>query len=217
MIKHSILGQTLWLSPQRCIFWEEERLLILSDLHAGKTGHFRKSGIAIPQNVYKEDLQRLISLIQHFSPQQLIIVGDLFHSKENKELDLFRKWRSDLSTLPVQLIKGNHDILKNSWYEQADIIVNEEELVVKDFCFRHDPATKSDDCENARFHFTGHVHPAISMYGMGKQSLRFPCFYFSNDHCVLPAFSRFTGTYTIRPEKGDDVFAIVENSVMKLT
>jgi len=62
--------------------------LIISDLHFGKTGHFRKSGIAVPQGVYKEDLQRLVSQIQYFQPSQLIIVGDFFHSQLNKELEL---------------------------------------------------------------------------------------------------------------------------------
>ena len=57
---YRIKGQQLWLSADRCIFWEEEKALIVSDLHFGKTGHFRKSGIAIPPSVYKEDLQRLV-------------------------------------------------------------------------------------------------------------------------------------------------------------
>ncbi len=66
--------------PHRCLYWEEERSLILSDLHFGKTGHFRKAGIAVPQSVYREDLLRLLSLIQYFQPRQLLVVGDLFHS-----------------------------------------------------------------------------------------------------------------------------------------
>jgi len=91
--------QTLWLSPERCILWEDQRALILSDLHFGKSGHFRKSGIAIPQNVFKEDLQRLFAQIQFFNPDQLLIVGDFFHSSLNKEIDMFLKWRNDLSHL----------------------------------------------------------------------------------------------------------------------
>ena len=77
-LSHKIFGQTFLLSAQRTIFWEEEKTLILSDLHLGKSGHFRKSGIAIPQNLYKEDLFRLLNEIQFFRPKQLIIVGDLF-------------------------------------------------------------------------------------------------------------------------------------------
>src|ERR1044072_3966761 len=115
-VSYKLLRQQLWLSAHRCVFWEEESALIVSDLHFGKTGHFRKSGIAVPQNIYKEDLQRLITQLLYFKPAQLIIVGDLFHSTANKELEFFKKWRSDFNQLHIQLVKGNHDILKNDWY-----------------------------------------------------------------------------------------------------
>ena len=55
------------------------------------------------------------------------------------------------------------------------------------------------------------------MKGKGRQSLKFPCFYFTKDYCVLPAFSRFTGTFKVKPEKGETVFAIVDNSIIKIT
>src|SRR5580658_7261737 len=134
-------GQQLWLSPDRCIFWEEEKCLIVSDLHFGKTGHFRKSGIAVPPSVYKEDLQRLLSLIQYFQPRELLVVGDLFHSRENKELALFRKWREDLSHIAIRLIKGNHDILQEDWYLDAGIAVSPETWQIGEFAFIHDITT----------------------------------------------------------------------------
>ena len=209
-------GQTLWLSTNRCIFWENEKALILSDLHFGKTGHFRKSGIAVPQNVFKEDLQRLFSQIQFFKASTLIIVGDLFHSRENKEMDLFTKWRKDHASLQLQLIKGNHDILSKKFYELAGIEVFGESLLKAPFCFTHDISLKCDDIGKDSFTFSGHIHPGIRIHGIGKQSLRFPCFYFSKDFAVLPAFSRFTGLTSVHPEKGDKVFALVENNVVEI-
>ena len=77
-ISFSISGQQLWLSPLKAIYWESEKLLIVSDLHFGKTGHFRKSGIAVPQHVYRDDLQRLFSLVQYFQPETILVVGDFF-------------------------------------------------------------------------------------------------------------------------------------------
>ena len=118
---HIQTGQHLLLSPSRSIFWEEARTLILSDLHLGKTGHFRKSGIAVPQQVYREDLQRLVALLQWHQPERLIVVGDMFHSFENRELDWFVKWRNDFSGLEIELVKGNHDILENDWYTRQGI------------------------------------------------------------------------------------------------
>jgi DNA ligase-associated metallophosphoesterase len=212
-IPHRIKDQQLWLSPDRCIFWEEERALILSDLHFGKTGHFRKSGIAVPQSLYQEDLQRLLALIQDFQPRQLLVVGDLFHSRENKELDLFRRWRNDLPDLAVRLIKGNHDILHDDWYRNTDIEVIPERLDLGPFSFIHDIA----DCEepSETYCFSGHIHPGITLSGPGRQHLRFPCFYFGEDHAVLPAFSRFTGTASIRVSPGSNVFAILPPSPRK--
>lgn len=216
-LRHIVHKNTFWLSADRCIYWEEEKALIVADLHFGKTGHFRKSGIAVPQNIFKEDLQRLFSCIQHFKPKQLIIVGDLFHSEANKELELFRKWRKDLSSLSVQLIKGNHDILQDKWYAGTEIIVNSEELKVKNFCFLHDIQDLKFKIVNFKlFFFSGHIHPGIFIKGMSKQSFRFPCFYFSKNYCVLPAFSRFTGTHLVEPKKNENVFAIVENKIMKV-
>ncbi|HVU84000.1 MAG TPA: hypothetical protein VHC50_04120, partial [Puia sp.] len=90
-LPHKIFNQQFWLTGDRTLYWEEERSLIVSDLHFGKTGHFRKSGIAVPQSVYREDLQRLVVQIQHFLPRQLVIVGDMFHSHANLELELFLK------------------------------------------------------------------------------------------------------------------------------
>ncbi len=209
-------NQTLWLSPARCIFWEEEKALILSDLHFGKSGHFRKAGIGVPQNIYKEDLQRLFTQIQFFKPSTLLIAGDMFHSHANKEIDFFLKWRNDVPNLAMHLIKGNHDVLTNKFYEGADIKVVKKKLSIKNFCFTHDIASVCEDDNEEMFTFSGHIHPGISVSGGGKQSFKLPCFYFSNKYAVLPAFSMFTGLYKLKPKKTDTVFALVENQVIKM-
>jgi uncharacterized protein len=209
---HTIYDQHLWLTAQRSIFWEEQKALIVSDLHFGKTGHFRKSGIPVPQTIYKEDLQRLISLLNYFKPAQLIVVGDFFHSHENTELDLFKRWRNDFPDLKIILVRGNHDILKDSWYKEADIEVIEKELLQRPCLFMHDRCTDRDDV----YTFCGHIHPGIYLHGLGRQGLRLPCFYFAKDHCILPAFSRFTGTALIEPERNENVYAIVENKLLQM-
>lgn len=213
--KYSVRGQDLCLSADRSIFWENEKALIVSDLHFGKTGHFRKAGIAVPQSVFKEDIQRLVSQIQYFKPEQLIVVGDMFHSYANKELELFAKWRNDFDYLPIRLIKGNHDILNKKWYAEQHIEVHDHSLTISSFCFQHDPAECAGEADNP-YVFSGHIHPGITMNGIGKQSLRFPCFYFTDSFCVLPAFSRFTGAVSVDPGENEIAFAIVNNSLVKV-
>lgn len=211
-VQHTVLNNDLLLTTGRCIFWESEKALILSDLHLGKAGHFRKSGIAIPQSVYKADLHRLLDEIQYFKPAYLIIIGDLFHSAANKEHLLFEKWRADIHNTTIHLVKGNHDILNGQWYIETGLIVHEQQLTVNDFSFTHDVECR----QKGGYCFSGHVHPGIVMKGIGRQSLRMACFYFSDDHAILPAFGNFTGLATINPKKRDNVFAVTENNIIQL-
>ena len=209
------LQNTFWLSPERVIFWEEEQALILADLHFGKSGHFRKSGIAVPQNIYKEELQRLTDLVTHFKVKQLLVVGDLFHSAANKEMDLFLKWRKDFASLDIHLIKGNHDILKAAWYQEAGIACHEMQLNIRNIAFIHD-YTELKERVVGQYYISGHIHPGIGVKGLGKQNLKFPCFYFGKTYGVLPAFSRFTGLHTIEPKKNEMAFAILEDSILEI-
>lgn len=213
-IRHTILNNSFLLSSGRCIFWEEEKALVLSDLHIGKTGHFRKNGIAVPQTIFKEDMQRLTALVQYFNSAQLIIVGDLFHSHANKEMELFLRWRNDFSALNITLVVGNHDILPVDWYQQANINCITGELQMGPFIFTHDKA--ACNAVDGAYIFSGHIHPAITLAGNARQSLKFPCFHFTKAYAVLPAFGRFTGTHGIRRVKGDAVFAIAQNSIIQL-
>ncbi len=257
-ILHKIKDQNFWLSATRSIYWEKQKALIISDVHLGKSGHFRKAGIAVPQNVLKDDMQRFIEVVQHFHPQQIVIVGDLFHSNENKELELFLKWRRDIAHISIHLVKGNHDILDKTWYSDADISVTDL-LQIDGFIFCHDVACitslqephvvtkKNPAVKNMKSHqlaynvfrntgyytseineidiksewkgkfiFSGHIHPGVTVNGSGKQSLRFPGFYFFNNYCILPAFGKFTGLASITTHKQHTVYAIVEQSIIKL-
>jgi DNA ligase-associated metallophosphoesterase len=215
-LSHIIGDDHVVMSAERTLFWENESTLIVADLHAGKTGHFRKAGIGIPPQVYKDDLHRLLAQILFFKAERLIIVGDLTHSTANKEIDLFKKWRKDFSSLDVQLVRGNHDILAEVWYKDAGIGVTDEQLLLKNFLFVHDILTLKAKPGKEHFVFSGHLHPGISIRGRGRQSLHFPCFYYTKEHCILPAFSRFTGTYKVQPKEDENVFVIMEKDIVKL-
>ena len=211
-------GQNFWLSPERAIFWEDEKALILSDCHFGKTGHFRKSGVPVPQHVFLEDLQRLFSLLQFYKPEQLIVVGDFFHSRANKELLLFEKWRKDVTQLEILLVKGNHDILQADWYEQTRIdVYADEPLRIRSLGFVHDCTHIEKYPQHIDAYFmTGHMHPGIYIKGTSRQSLTFPCFYFTEQFAILPAYSKFSGIALIEKKKHDKVFAIIGNELMEV-
>lgn len=215
-VSYQIGTERVILTAERTLFWEEQRTLVIADLHVGKTGHFRKAGINVPASVYKDDLHRLLAQLRFFNAQKLVIAGDLTHSIANKELDLFLKWRNDFPALEVHLARGNHDILADNWYSKANITVHSEPLTIKQFSFVHDITEWKEDPAKGEFIFSGHVHPAVVLSGKAKQSLRLPCFYFTPNYCILPAFSRFTGGYRVEPSKGDTVFAIAGKDILPL-
>lgn len=155
-----------------------------------------------------------MSLVQYYRPEQLIVVGDMFHSKENKEIDFFVKWRKDLSQLEVRLVKGNHDILKTEMYKSADISVSDVNLSIDNICFVHDITEACTDPE-IDYYISGHIHPCVKLNGLGKQSISLPCYYFTKEFAVLPAFSKFTGTAHIEPKASDSVFAIIGANMVK--
>jgi uncharacterized protein len=206
------------------MYWEEEKTLIGSDLHLGKIGHFRKAGIALPQQAAKKDLHRLFAALQYFQPRRFLVVGDLFHSSANKEMDWFLRWRADLPTVDFLLVRGNHDLLSNDWYQHNGIEVCPS-FVQKGIQFLHDPSESSgsvkqdlniDQSQAVQAVISGHIHPGIKLSGFGGQSVQLPCFYFSPSQCILPAFGQFTGLYTVWPQANDAVFALLENEVVEI-
>ena len=203
-----IRSQRCWLSAERCLFWEEEKALVVSDLHFGKSGHFRRSGIPVPGQVYQEDLYRLMQQVQYFKPDTLIITGDLFHSHENLEHELFSKWRSSIPAGEIHLVRGNHDILPMRSYEALELIVHQETYQRGPFLFVHD-LERLPDGHGEFYKISGHIHPGVRISGRGKQSLRFPCYLFKRDFAIMPAFSKFTGLASVETGRDDRIYAIL--------
>ncbi|NIG53300.1 ligase-associated DNA damage response endonuclease PdeM [Chitinophaga sp. Cy-1792] len=199
------------LLPERAIFWEEEQALIVSDLHLGKATHFRKAGIAVPAGIVTEDLFRLQRLITKLNPAQIIIVGDMFHSHENREVDYFRLWRQQFANVRFHLVVGNHDIMPAEVYTTLDIHTTDQ-LTINDIHFIHEPC---EEHNGYTYTFSGHLHPGFVMAGPARQRLRLPCFYFGR-HCgILPAFGEFTGLASLAAEPDEPVFVIAGNAIVR--
>lgn len=208
-IRIDLGGQQLILSTEKALFWVEQRLLVVSDLHLGKAGHFRKHGIPIPSGVHHHDLFRLETLIGQFTPETVLFLGDLFHSDFNDEwLDLlqFRKRHFHVNFL---LVQGNHDVMNPDIYPSSGIELVDEHTLPP-FHFTH-KASESD-----LYNISGHVHPGIRLSGAARQGISLPCFFFEKDKGIMPAFGNFTGTYKIRPTKGSRVFAVSVDGVIEL-
>lgn len=204
-----ILGQNFILHPSGALFWEEEDMLLISDVHLGKVSHFRKYGSAVPQNAVHGNFQKLNEVIEFFKPPKIVFLGDLFHSSLNKEWLLFEAWMETLSS-EVILVEGNHDIISPLKYEALGIKLLPE-MLIKDFLLTHHPEERP-----GFFNFSGHIHPGVRINGHARQTLKLPCFFRSSYQLILPAFGEFTGKHILKPEDGDEVYIVTREEVIQI-
>jgi len=211
-----LLGQHLLLLPQKAIYWQQEKALIVADVHLGKVGHFRKAGIAVPRDMEQNDLAVLSDLIYEYKPQKLLFLGDLFHSDKNADWDWFVLWRKQFPKLEMILIRGNHDIIHDQHYTDLNVSLLHE-LAIGPFLMLHHPLPE-DVLQNTKgYVFCGHIHPGISLKGKARQSITLPCFAFGSRQAILPSFGKFTGKIAIRNQQTDHIFAVLQNKVIAVS
>lgn len=209
----TIKNEELILAKERAIFLPSQQLLAISDLHLGKSAHFRKAGLQVPSTLAQHDLNRLSSLLDQYQPQALLINGDMFHHELNTDVDDFESWKNQYPTLKLILVKGNHDQLAQNQYEALGIEVHDPTYHTSNFCFIHNVL----ECTTANHYpISGHIHPGVAIVGKAKQRLKFPCFYFGENHAIMPAFSAFTGLSLVKSKSTDKIFAITSTQVIKV-
>lgn len=212
----TISDQELHLYPSGALYWPGRNTLVISDLHLGKSGHFRKNGIPVPASVNDHNIRKLEIVMKQTDPAAVIFLGDLFHSDYNKEVERFSDWLRKYPDVEFILTAGNHDILPADLYHELSLkLVNE--LKAGPFIFRHDlKKVITEDKADGLYRITGHIHPGVVLRGKGRQKLRLPCFYFKKHHGILPAFGAFTGSQKVPLKVADSVYAIAGEEIIPL-
>ena len=212
MLKIDLEGEELLLLPERAIWWEATKSLIIADLHWGKSAHFRKHGIAIPNDSQSKDELRLAGLLRTYKADRLVIAGDLFHSRTNKQVEIFSHFRQTHEQIHIDLVIGNHDILKPDQYEAWNLAQHKECFAVGPFCIAHDMIDNSE-----QFVIHGHVHPAVCIKSKGSNQpvIKLCCFAQDERRMILPAFGNFTGTHVLEPKAYKHLYLVAEKQVMK--
>jgi DNA ligase-associated metallophosphoesterase len=214
-IAYTLINQHLLLLPQKAIYWQQEKALIVADVHLGKVGHFRKAGIAVPLDMEQGDLAVLSDLIHDHRPEKIIFLGDLFHSDMNNDWEWFALWRRHFPMVRIILVKGNHDIINDSHYLELDVQLHQE-LQIGPFLMRHHPLGDDDLAQAAGYVFCGHIHPGISLTGRARQHITLPCFAFGYKQAILPSFGKFTGKVSMRHNGSDRVFGVLKDKVIAI-
>lgn len=210
MLQIELQGETICLLPEKAIYWPAQKSIIVADLHWGKTGHFRKHGIAIPVNTQINDEIRLAGIVQQYKAERLIVAGDLFHSVHNNEVESFGHWRDSHPDLQIDLVIGNHDILDRTLYTKWNIKLHQEVLSIAPFTISHD-----DIDDSAEFILHGHVHPCVKLMQNKHMGIKLSCFCQTANRMLLPAFGDFTGSKQQEIEAHQHIYVITETEVIQ--
>jgi DNA ligase-associated metallophosphoesterase len=211
----TLAGEEVYLLSERALYWPGTSTLVVADLHWGKASTFRAAGIPIPIGTTSDDLARLDSALQRTGARRMVVLGDLFHAKAGRiashTLAELRRWRSLAGTFEILLVRGNHD--RHAGDPPNDLQINcvNAPAFVPPFIFRHEPV----DAEGA-YGLAGHVHPGLTLVGLGLQRETLPCFLIGRRGAIIPAFGSFTGLAAVQPGSEDRAFVVAADEVLEV-
>jgi uncharacterized protein len=215
MTSIEIAGTMLELLPERAVFWPERKTLLVADPHFGKAAAFRAGGIPVPVGTTSEILARLSRIIEKWSPERIVFLGDFLHARAGRSpqmLSAVSEWQRKHSGIELVLVRGNHDRSAGDPPPELRIRCCDAPMIDQPFALLHHPVDVT-----GHYSLAGHVHPGALLAGAGRQYERLPCFWFGKTGAVLPAFGEFTGLALIEPVVGDRVFVVVEEAVVEVS
>ena len=181
----------------KSVWLEDEKILVLSDLHLGYEQYLNEQGVFLPRTQYKkvvDDLEKIFGVVG--SVKEIIILGDLKHDfgKINKQ-----EWEEVLEFLDylkerckkIVLIKGNHDTILEPLAERKELEIKDYYVKNKKiFLHGHKFFDKVLD-KGIKEVFLGHMHPAISIRENVKREI-YKCFlegrWRRKEVIILPSF-----------------------------
>ncbi|MDF3412964.1 ligase-associated DNA damage response endonuclease PdeM [Sulfitobacter sp. M57] len=167
------------------LWWPDEQLLCVSDLHLGKSERIaRRGGVPLPPYETRDTLTRLAADLALTHARTVICLGDSFDDlgaalalpEDEKlwitRLQAGRRW---------VWIEGNHDP------GPVDLGGSHlAELPIAPLTFRHIAEA------GASGEVSGHYHPKARVLLAGRRVTR-PAFVYDSDRLILPAYGTYTG------------------------
>jgi DNA ligase-associated metallophosphoesterase len=192
----AVAGATLVADCSGALYWPDEGLLVVADLHLEKGSAFARRGVLLPPYDTATTLARLAHLIERYAPRVVVALGDSFHDDHGparmsginhtllKALQRGRDW---------VWIAGNHDpsLPDDIGGHRADV------LSLGALTFRHEPS-ENEPSETANDgEIAGHLHPVARVAQRGRAVSR-RCFAGDGRRIVMPAFGAYAGGLNVR-------------------
>ena len=166
--------------PSGALHWPDQNLLILSDLHFGKSERLaRRGGALLPPYENRVTLQKLDLDIETTCATHILCLGDSFDdltaADHLPEADLL--WLTRLMAgRDWTWIAGNHDAgpVQLGGTHRA-------EAQIAGLAFRHIATAQTPE-------ISGHYHPKARLPGRAA-----PCFLIDAQRVIMPAYGTYTG------------------------
>jgi uncharacterized protein len=183
--------------PAGVLYWPEQQLLCVADLHLEKGSSFARRGMLLPPYDTGATLHALGALVRRYAPRQVVALGDSFHdgggpgrmaARDRDVLAALQRGRDWI------WIAGNHDP------EPAPVVGGTfaQALALGPIVFRHEPTGIVGE-------IAGHLHPSARIAWRGHAIAR-RCFAADADRMVMPAFGAYTGGLSILDRAFANVF-----------
>ena len=185
----SVAGVAFIADLSGALYWHEQRLLVVSDLHLEKGSSYAARGVLLPPYDTIATLGRLGAVIARHDPRRVIALGDSFHDRTAHDR-LSPANRDVLAALQARRdwiwISGNHDP-EVSPDLGGDVL---DAVAIGPVTFRHEPT-------GAHGEIAGHLHPKARVSARGRAVER-RCLASDGARAVMPAFGAYTGGLNIR-------------------
>ena len=205
-------GQVMELHPSGALFWQQQDMLVVGDLHLEKASSYHRSGQFLPPYDTSETLRSLALAIRLFTPARLMLLGDVFHDGKAWQ----RMAKSDRDWLLTLLkgidtfwVEGNHD---QNFVPPGHIA--RESCELGGITFRHAMDTTGQVPE-----ISAHYHPVAFIRYRGAR-VRRACFVCTPQRLMMPAFGALTGgldvsNNVLSPLRGMDtqIYLLGKNAV----
>lgn len=177
-------GARLTALPSGALWWPEQAVLTVSDLHFGKSRRAaRRGGQLLPPYEVLETLFRLEALVDALGPATVIALGDSFDdTAAEKELGEEERLRL------LRLMAGRRWLWVEGNHDPGPVTLGGAhlaEVTMGPLVFRHMAGA-------ARGEVSGHYHPKARL-GLGGASVSRPCFLIDGARVIMPAFGSYTG------------------------
>jgi DNA ligase-associated metallophosphoesterase len=180
MYRFTLAQTELCALPSGALYWPDQSLLVVSDLHFGKSERLaRRGGALLPPYETRATLERLDADVEATTARRVLCLGDSFDDLAAADgLDeADRLWLLRLmSGREWTWIEGNHDTgpLNLGGSHLA-------EWRVGPLAFRHIASPYP-------YEISGHYHPKARLAGRTQR-----CFLIDQSRVIMPAYGAYTG------------------------